>query len=145
MRILQTTFNELIFNPFMWSADWAWALPLIVLTRSCMSQGSVFDENSRVMKKNPDAIYGICFFEMRAAVVLTLGSADGVWGGSSYQKSASASGQRGPHRPRARDRLRVEALILPRFRWTVHLGSRRLGEAAAPWNDLGSAVVAEGA
>jgi len=32
MRTDQAAFNLLVVNPFGWLADWAWALPLIVLT-----------------------------------------------------------------------------------------------------------------
>ena len=31
-RLPQAFFNLLIVNPFGWGTDWAWALPLIVLT-----------------------------------------------------------------------------------------------------------------
>ena len=34
MKIAQTAFSALVDNPFAWGADWAWGLPLIVLTRA---------------------------------------------------------------------------------------------------------------
>jgi len=42
MRIAQTTFNLLVFNPFLWSTDWAWSLPLIVLTAIMHVSGLAF-------------------------------------------------------------------------------------------------------
>jgi len=32
VRIAQAAFNVLVFNPFAFGADWAWGVPLIVLT-----------------------------------------------------------------------------------------------------------------
>ncbi len=32
MRVSQTAFTFLVISPVSWSADWAWGLPLIVVT-----------------------------------------------------------------------------------------------------------------
>jgi len=32
MRIAQAAFSSVVINPFTWRGDWAWGLPLIVLT-----------------------------------------------------------------------------------------------------------------
>jgi MFS superfamily sulfate permease-like transporter len=32
MRIAQMAFNILVVNPFTWTADWLWSIPLVILT-----------------------------------------------------------------------------------------------------------------
>jgi hypothetical protein len=60
MRIAQAAFNVLIVSPLAWRSDWAWGLPLIVLTAvihivglALVSQRAVHVSSGRIERREP--------------------------------------------------------------------------------------------
>jgi hypothetical protein len=86
MRIAQTAFGFFVHNPFTWRADWAWGLPLIVLTvlihvsgLGLISHGVVHGNAGHIMRRHPR----IAFVVVSAATTLLAtclhGLEAGVW------------------------------------------------------------------
>jgi hypothetical protein len=64
MRISQTAFSFLVISPASWSADWAWGLPLIVLTviihvlgLGFIRQGAANVSSDAVDRRHPTVVF----------------------------------------------------------------------------------------
>ena len=64
MRVSQTAFTFLVIGPVSWSADWAWGLPLIVVTvvihvlgLGFIRQGAASVSSDTIERRHPTAVF----------------------------------------------------------------------------------------
>jgi MFS superfamily sulfate permease-like transporter len=86
MRIAQAAFNVLVVNPFAWSSDWAWGLPLIVLTvvihivgLGLVSQRALHLYSRLIERRHPNAALVVVMGATTLLATCLHGIEAGIW------------------------------------------------------------------
>jgi hypothetical protein len=86
MRIAEAAFNILVVNPFAWSSDWAWGLPLIVLTvvihvvgLGLASQRAVQVASGMIVRRHPSAAFVVVMGATTLLATCLHGIEAGIW------------------------------------------------------------------
>jgi hypothetical protein len=86
MRIVQGVFTAVVVNPTTWRGNWAWGLPLIVLTvlihvlgLGLMMQTAVRISSRTIQRRHPTAVFVMVIGSATWLATFLLGIEAGIW------------------------------------------------------------------
>jgi MFS superfamily sulfate permease-like transporter len=86
MSVAQVAFNIFVVNPFTWSADWAWSIPLIILTViihvlsiTLVSEKALGISRTMIARRPPNTAFIVIVGASTLFVTFLHGIEAGIW------------------------------------------------------------------